>query len=121
MFSGGAAPIIGTTCWGHSTGVTETNVLTFAGRWTGTGTISGSGDAEQIALNDTEYMESDIVNTGSNTVTIQQDKYGDGDATVVKKYKTAATEGGIAGESWATYSTPFASLGYVQVRVEDPV
>ena len=39
------APIIGTVCWGHSTGVIESNIRTFVDNWAGTGTIL-NGDLE---------------------------------------------------------------------------
>lgn len=108
--------ITGTTCWGHSTGVTQTNTRTFNTNWTGTGAISGSGDSEKISLDSGEYMESEIVNTGSVTVTVATNNYTAGD-TVTVSYRTAATEGGVSGASYSTYSAPFASSGYVQVKV----
>jgi hypothetical protein len=114
--------ITGTVCWGHSTGVTEDNVLTFTGHWTGDGSITGAGDAEQIELDDTETMQtSSVVNTGAVTVTLQKNKYGSGDASVVLKYRTGATVAACQAAGWSTYTVPFASSGYAQVRVEDPV
>ena len=65
-----------------------------------------------------EYMESEIVNTGSETVTIELNKYGSGDSVTVK-YKTAATSAGISGATWTAYSVPFASSGFAQVRLEN--
>ena len=115
-----ASGVTGTTTWGHTTGVTETNTLTFDSHWTGTGAISGSGDSEIISLDDGEYMHSDIVTTGSETVTLIKNNYGsNGDAEVVMSYRTAATSGGITAESWTAYTVPFASSGYVQIRVEN--
>lgn len=109
--------IAGTTCWGHSTGVTETNTRTFASNWTGTGSIENSGDSENLVLSDGEYMESEIIQTGSETITVTYNYYATGDSITVK-YRTAATSAGITGESWSTYSTPFASSGYIQLRLE---
>lgn len=107
--------IVGLTCWGHSTGVTQDNVLNLS-TWTGTGTVSGTGDAEKLSLWPGQYMESPAVQI-SGTVTLDQNAYGSG-SDVTLKYRTAATEGGLAGESWSTYSAPITSSGYIQVRLE---
>jgi hypothetical protein len=66
--------IEGSTCWGHVTGVTQTNVRAFT-NWTGTGTIENSGDTERLKLAPGEYMESEVVNTGAGTITIDKDAY----------------------------------------------
>lgn len=113
--SAGAA-IVGTTCWGHVTGVLETNIRTFADNWTGTGAITGAGDAERLELGETEYMESEIVNTGARYVELLQNNYAAGDL-VILQYRHAAAQGDVAGASYSEYSTPFISLGYVQVKV----
>jgi hypothetical protein len=70
-------PILaGTTCWGHETDVTEANVLTFSGRWSGTGTIENSGDSERIRVDNGEYMISEMANcSGGIEVTLSKDKY----------------------------------------------
>ena len=112
-----AAYTSGTTAWGHVTGVIETNVRTFAGNWTGTGEIQNSGDSERIALNSGEYMESEVINTGSVTVTLLQNNYSAGD-TVILKYRQGATDTACTSASWITYTVPFASSGYAQVRIE---
>lgn len=109
--------IAGTTVWGQATGTSETNVRTFATNWTGTGTISGSGNAEKVTFMTSQYEESEIVNTSTNTISLRYNQYASGDSFTVK-YKTAATVAGIAGASWTTYSTPFTSLGYTQIRIE---
>ena len=111
------AGIEGATCWGHVTGVLETNVRTFASNWTGTGAIENSGDAERLALNSAEYMEGEVVNTGTKTVQLLQSNYSAGD-TVVLKYRHGATYEDCIVAGWNTYVSSFVSLGYVQVRVE---
>jgi hypothetical protein len=50
----------GTVYWGHVTAVDEDYARTFAGNWTGTGTISGAGNLEVVILAAGEYMESEI-------------------------------------------------------------
>jgi len=109
--------ISGTTVWGHITGVIETNVRTFASNWTGTGAVGGSGDTERLELDSTEYMVSEVVNTGIKTVQLLQNTYAAGD-TVTLKYRHGADEATCLAAGWNTYSTPFISLGYIQVRVE---
>ena len=111
--------ISGSVTWGHDTGVTETNIRDFSGNWTGTGSVSGSGDAEIISLDSGEYMESEVVQISSGkTVRLRQNVYdGTGD-DVTLKYRTGATSAACQAAEWSAYSTPFGSLGYVQVRVE---
>jgi hypothetical protein len=112
-----SSTISGSVCWGHSTGVAEANTRTFAGNWTGTGSISGSGDAEVIDLQNTEYLESELVNTGSTTVQLLQNVYDSGDSGALY-YKTGSDVAACQADSWHAYSAPFVSLGYVQVRVQ---
>ena len=111
--------ISGSVCWGHSTGVTQQNTRTLGTNWTGTGTTSGSGDAEILTIDTGEYMESEIVNTGATTWTIALNQYSAGDSVTIK-YKTAATSAGIAGASWTAYSGAFESSGFVKIRLETP-
>lgn len=99
------------------TGVTETNVRTFASNWTGTGTIAGSGDAETISLTEEQNMVSEVVNTGTVTVQLLINVYAAGD-TVTVKYRHGATQVACEAAEWTDYVTPFASLGYVQARLE---
>lgn len=107
----------GSTSWGQSFGVIETNARAFSGNWTGTGTISGSGDDEEINLNYGEYMISEIVNTGAIVVALRQNFYKTTGDDVSIYYRTAATEGGITSASWLLYGEQFTSLGYVQVKL----
>jgi len=118
----GVTIIEGTVCWGHDTAVEEDNTRDFTGDWTGTGSISGAGDAEQIDLDDGETMEtSPVVHTGAVTVTIQKNKYGSGDAEVVVNYRHGATVAACQAAAWNEYAAPFVSAGYVQVQVENEV
>lgn len=110
------APISGTVCWGHVTGVLETNTRTFAKYWTGSGTIENSGDTERLAMEVGDVMMSGVVSTGTSTIQLLQNNYASGD-TLVLKYRHAATILGLAGASWNSYTVPFASLGYVQVQI----
>ena len=99
------------------TGVLEDNVRTFAGNWTGTGAISGSGDAEIMCVDAGESMISEVVETGAMLVTLLQNVYATGD-TITISYRHGATVGDCTAASWNAYSIPFTSLGYVQVKVE---
>ena len=110
--------IVGTVCWGHSTSVTQDNIRTFAANWTGTGTISGSGDSESAVLDDAEYLESEVVDSGVGTRTIALNNYNSGDTCVIK-YRTGASVSACQAASWSTYSGSFESTGYVQVRIEN--
>lgn len=98
----------------------EDNVRDFAGNWYGSGTISGSGDAEQICLEAGEYMISEIVETGDQIIQLLQNNYAAGD-DVNMYYRTGATPEACFSAIWTTYSTPFTSLGYVQVKLESTV
>ena len=112
-------PLEGTVCWGHDTGVVEDNIRDFVGNWTGTGAITGSGDAEQAELQTGEYLESEDWDLGPclfNSARIRQNVYQLGDDVTIK-YKTAATQGALAGVGWSAY-VPFQSLGWVKIRIE---
>ena len=69
--------ISGSTCWGHDTGVTQTNVRDFIENWQGGGSITGTGDAEKITLDLAmgESRVSEIVNTGAVLITLGKDSY----------------------------------------------
>ena len=109
--------IQGSACWGHSTGVAEDNTRTFTGNWTGTGAIENAGDSERLALESGEYMESEVVNTGSRHVLLYQNVYNTGD-DVTLKYRTGATQAACEAAGWSVYSGSFLSDGYVQIRLE---
>ena len=70
-----------------------------------------------MALESTEYMESEIVNTGAYTVTLLQNIYDVSGDDVTMEYRHAATQGGVAGESYGAYSVPFLSAGFVQIKM----
>jgi len=117
----GILVIIGTTCWGYDTDVSESNVRNFSVNWTGTGAISGSADDEIITLDYTEYMESEVVNIGTQLVKITLNKYGAGSgpaATV--EYKDGNSMANCESDSWNSYTVPFVSTGYVKIKVTAP-
>jgi hypothetical protein len=109
--------IIGSTSWGHTTSTQEGNVRTFSGNWTGTGFVTGTGDSEKILLSSQAYMESEIVNTGANSINLYQNRYTGGN-TGVLKYRSGSTVVNCQAAEWETYSGSFASLGYAQIRME---
>lgn len=96
----------------------EDNIETFATNWTGTGTISGVGDAETICLDAGEYMESNVVETGTLTVEILQNLYDVSGDNVVLKYRHGDSQANCLAAGWNLYTVPFMSLGFVQVRLE---
>lgn len=100
------------------TGVVEDNTRTLAYHWTGTGTISGSGDAEKVCLDAGEYEESEVVETGAVTVELLQNFYDPSGDDVLLRYRHGNTEANCLAAAWNNYTVPFASLGFVQVRLE---
>jgi len=109
---------VGSVSWGHLTGVTQDNVLTFAGNWTGTGSITGTNDAETMCIDEGEYMMSEIVETGDMIVVLTQNTYDPGgeDAPILE-YRTGATSAECFDAAWIIYTAPFLSAGYVQIKV----
>jgi len=106
------------TAWGHDTDVTQDNIRDFLWNWTGTGEVSGSGDAEVICLNNPgEYMNSEVVHTGAYTVTLHQNYYNETGDDVVLNCRHGATEAACLAASWVGYTGSFTSLGYVQVQL----
>lgn len=112
--------ISGSVVWGHDTGVIETNIRDFSGNWTGTGGISGVGDAETMCIDPGEYMESEVVITGTVLVTLLQNTYDITGDTIKLRYRHGADEAACLAAAWQDYTVPFTSLGYVQIRVEYP-
>jgi hypothetical protein len=108
--------IRGSTSWGQSTGTQEGNARTFSGNWTGTGFVSGSGNNEKINLSSLAYMESEVVNTGVNSIDLYQNRYSVGD-TGVLKYRSGSSVVDCESATWQAYSGSFTSLGYAQIRV----
>lgn len=98
--------------------VEEAVVRTFAAGWTGTGTISGSGDAEQFTLDAGQSMESETWNLGAMTARIILNKYGSGDGTPTVEYKTGASAVACEADSWHAYDgTSFVCAGYAKIKV----
>lgn len=112
------AVIQGSVCWGHVTGVVETNIRTYSGNWTGTGAISGVGDAEIISLDSGEYMISEVVDTGARHVELDQNHYNPSGDNVTLKYRTGASKAACEAAAWTAYTVPFLSDGFAQVRIE---
>lgn len=114
-----SGPIIqGSVCWGHVTGVVEDNVRTFATNWTGTGSVSGVGDAEIVSLDSGEFMISEVVETGNRHVELDQNHYDPSGDNAVLKYRTGISQAACEAASWTDYTAPFLSDGFVQVRLE---
>jgi hypothetical protein len=107
----------GSTSWGQSTGTQEGNIRTFSGNWTGTGFVSGSGNNEKMYLSSLGYMESEVVNTGANSIDLYQNRYSSGN-TGILKYRSGSSVVDCQAGTWLSYTGSFASLGYTQVRVE---
>jgi hypothetical protein len=61
-------------------------------------------------------MISNVVNTGTDTVTLAQNAYASGD-DVDLDYRHGATSSACEAASWNNYTAPFSSLGYVQARL----
>lgn len=96
----------------------EDNIRNFAGNWTGTGDIENPGvdDTERLALQATEYMISEIVDTGAATVELDYNHYAAGDV-ITLEYRHGATPAACVVAAWNNYINPFVSLGYVQIKV----
>jgi hypothetical protein len=113
------AHFAGTAAFGQSTGVSQANALTFAGNWTGTGSIVGSGDGEGLVIGPGQYMEMvDVINVVGEVSVIENFYavgYGDQGSL---KYKQGATSALCLADSWHDYSGPFTSGGYVLLRLE---
>ena len=105
----------------HAAGVTESNVLAFSGNWYGTGSISGSGAAEALCLDLGEYMVSEVVETGTQFVSLTQNAYNEAGDDVTLQYRHGATVGDCTSAAWNNYTAAFDSLGYVQIRLTPPV
>jgi len=65
-----------------------------------------------------EYMQSYPVHIGTGTVSIEYDKYDTGSGVPpTVEYKDGDSVVNCEADSWNTYSVPFVSSGYVQIRV----
>jgi len=70
-----------------------------------------------LELETTEYMLSEVVNTGAYTVTLLQNHYDPTGDDVDMDYRHGATQGACEAAGWNDYVSSFTSLGYVQVRM----
>lgn len=109
----------GTVTWGRTTS-DETHSRKFSDGWAGTGQASGTGDGENLILDGTEYMISEMVELGAGNATITIDKYdtGSGPAPTIE-YKNGDSEANCDADSWNVYSGEFTSLGFVRIRVSN--
>lgn len=109
----------GTVVWGQESDWTGTydNVLTFDGNWSGTGAIMGLSDAEFIQLQSGEYMISNVVNTGLESIRLKQNQFIQGGNDVQIQWRTGASKAACESASWTTYTDKFDSEGFVQVRL----
>lgn len=98
--------------------MTEPNIRDFAGNWTGTGAIISAGDDEQICLDAGENMVSEVVYTDTRTVQLTQNKYDPSGDSAILYYRHGATEAACLIAGWNLYGAPFASLGYVQIKLD---
>jgi ribosomal protein S13 len=109
----------GSATWGYDTGVTEDNILDFSAYWSGTGEVKGSGDGEFLSVGVGEYMElTNPWNFGTGKCVFDITKYEAPGGSITRKYKTGTDSSDCEADTWNTYSVPFDSEGYVQLRVE---
>jgi phage-related minor tail protein len=66
-------------------------------------------------------MESEVVQTGTYTVEIYQNKYDPSGDDVTLRYRHGADEAACLAAAYQDYTIPFTSLGFVQVRVEPTI
>jgi hypothetical protein len=106
--------------YGHTTAVEETDLLQFRGRWIGTGRVHdpGSDNYEALLFDSGQYMEMYKPLKMSGTVSIEENKYQSGRGTLLKYYKTGATEDDCDADSWHSFTTTFSSLGFLKIRFE---
>jgi hypothetical protein len=109
----------GTVVFGHDTAVDEDYAEDLS-TWTGTGTVSGSGDAEILTQSVGDVDVSPTWNLGAGEAVILIDKYqsGSGPTPALIEYKTGVTKAAAEADTWTTYdNVSFTSLGWVKVRV----
>ena len=88
--------------------------------WTGTGTISGSGDSEQMELAPGEYMDSEMTNLGTIEISFESGKYDatvDPDTKLQLQYKDGDSAANCDLDDWNNYTAAFTSSGYNRFRV----
>jgi hypothetical protein len=112
-----ADELIGTAVFGQETDIAESNSASFS-LWTGTGTVTGSGNSEAIVLADGESMESPTWNIGSGTVRIRSNVYASGSGDAVIEYKQGSSSENCDIDSWSLYTEPFSSAGWVKVKIK---
>jgi len=109
---------IGSVCWGHVTGVEEDNTVTMAAGSTGTGVVSGSGDAEILAITGEQTREYGPWKLGAGKAKMLMDKYDTGTGGLSLEYKSGATEAACEADTWHSYTGKFVQSGWVKIRVK---
>jgi len=108
-------PGLGEWCWGHDTGVDEKYIGNLADG-AGTGTVAGTGNSENLTINNVEHWILPAVQTGAVEIKIVYDKYqaGSGGGSIL--YRTGATRGACEAVGWNDYIGHFTSLGWIQAK-----
>jgi hypothetical protein len=93
-------------------------VRDFNNNWIGDGTIINPGvaDTEALQLGSGQSMTSEIVQSDKRQVEILYNTYDTGD-NITLEYRHGLTDGACQAAGWNTYTGPFISLGFIQVRV----
>lgn len=108
-------PGLGEWCWGHDTGVDEKYIGNLADG-AGTATVTGTGNSENLTINNVEYWILPAVQTGAVEIKIVYDKYQAGSGSGLIQYRTGATRGACETVGWNAYAGHFTSLGWIQAR-----
>ena len=109
--------VAGTWCFGHDTDVEQDFTGDFVDG-TGDAVVSGSGDAEIIAVAEGNEWITPAVKIAPQDILITYDQYDSGGGTPgTVEYRTGASKTACEAQSWSTYSVAFTSLGWVQVRM----
>lgn len=93
----------------------------FTPGWSGTGQVVGNVASERLAMDQGEYMQSYVWNTGRGTVKLQLEKYSRKSCRIPDqiRYRTGATISACDSALWNTIKdgATFDSLGYAQIRL----
>lgn len=63
-------------------------------------------------------MVSQVVETGTLTVELLQNYYDPTGDDAIMSYRHGASEAACLAAGWTVYTTPFVSLGFVQIKLE---
>ena len=112
-------PDTGPVCFGHSTGVEEDYTETMAANSTGTGVVTGSGDAEKLLIHTSQTREFGPWKLGAGLAKLIMDKYGSGTGGLSLEYKSGATESACEADTWHNYTGQFTQDGWIKIRVKE--